>query len=98
LAHNGDGQDFKGSSFNWNPYYSERTSLKMKCELENIFVHYEAYGEGKPILMLHGWPLDHRQMVKDMEPLFTHRDGWKRIYGLDYQSGSGTRCHLSFHR
>ncbi len=52
----------------------------MKCELENISVYYEVYGEGKPILMLHGWPLDHRYLVSDMEPLFTHRDGRKRIY------------------
>jgi pimeloyl-ACP methyl ester carboxylesterase len=30
--------------------------------------------------MLHGWPVDHRHMVKDFEPLFEHRDGWKRLY------------------
>jgi pimeloyl-ACP methyl ester carboxylesterase len=52
----------------------------MKCELENISVNYEVIGEGRPIVMLHGWPLDHRQMKFDMEPLFVHRDGWKRFY------------------
>ena len=52
----------------------------MKCQLEGITVHYEAFGEGKPIIMLHGWPLDHRIMVSTMEPLFKNRDGWKRIY------------------
>jgi len=52
----------------------------MKCELEKTTVHYETFGEGKPIIMLHGWPLDHRVMVSTMEPLFKDRDGWKRIY------------------
>jgi pimeloyl-ACP methyl ester carboxylesterase len=53
---------------------------KMKCKLTRITVHYETFGEGKPIIMLHGWPLDHRIMVNIMEPLFENRDGWKRIY------------------
>jgi pimeloyl-ACP methyl ester carboxylesterase len=52
----------------------------MKCKLERITVNYETFGEGKPIIMLHGWPLDHRIMVNVMEPLFKNRDGWKRIY------------------
>lgn len=52
----------------------------MKCELEGITVHYEMFGEGKPIIMLHGWPIDHRVMVDTMEPIFENRDGWKRIY------------------
>ena len=52
----------------------------MKCELEGTKVYYEVFGQGRPIMMLHGWSLDHRHMVNALEPLFTHRDGWKRIY------------------
>ncbi len=52
----------------------------MECRLGNITVHCEIFGEGRPIIMLHGWPLDHRHMVSDMESLFKRRDGWKRIY------------------
>jgi len=52
----------------------------MDYELKDIIVHYELLGEGRPIIMLHGWSLDHRHMVSDMEPLFRQRDGWKRIY------------------
>lgn len=52
----------------------------MDCELRDITVHYELLGEGRPIVMLHGWSVDHRYMVSDMEPLFRQRDGWKRIY------------------
>ena len=52
----------------------------MECELKDITVHYETRGEGRPIVMLHGWSADHRWMVSRMEPLFRQRDGWKRIY------------------
>lgn len=52
----------------------------MECKLRDITVHYEAFGEGKPIIALHGWSLDHHHMVSAMEPLFERREGWKRIY------------------
>ncbi len=52
----------------------------MDCELKDITVHYEMLGAGRPIIMLHGWSVDHRHMVSDLEPVFGHRDGWKRIY------------------
>ena len=52
----------------------------MECKLENATVYYEQFGEGMPLLLLHGWPTDHRMMVKDFEPLFEQREGWKRIY------------------
>jgi pimeloyl-ACP methyl ester carboxylesterase len=52
----------------------------MKCELKDITVHYEAIGEGIPIIMLHGWSLSHRQMLNILEPVFAQREGWKRIY------------------
>lgn len=37
-------------------------------------------GSGIPILMLHGFGLDHRSMMGYMEPLFGERQGWRRIY------------------
>ncbi|MEK4426500.1 alpha/beta fold hydrolase [Solibacillus sp. FSL K6-1523] len=43
-------------------------------------IHYEVIGEGYPIVMLHGWTLDHQVMLHAMEPLFENRSGWKRIY------------------
>ena len=52
----------------------------MECQLEGMTMHYEMMGEGRPIIMLHGRPCDHRYMVSDMEPLFAQRPGWKRIY------------------
>jgi pimeloyl-ACP methyl ester carboxylesterase len=32
------------------------------------------------MVMLHGFTLDHRVMLGSMEPLFTKRKGWQRIY------------------
>lgn len=52
----------------------------MQIKLRNIDIYYEEFGSGRPLLMLHGWPSDHRQMVYDMEPLFQNREGWRRIY------------------
>ena len=52
----------------------------MECKLENITVHYETFGQGKPIIILHGLPLDHRSQVSVLEPIFEQREGWKRIY------------------
>jgi len=52
----------------------------MECQLKDIMVHYESRGEGRPILMLHGWALDHRHLLGMLEPVFQQRKGWQRIY------------------
>lgn len=52
----------------------------MKCDLGDIKVNYEVYGEGKPVIMLHGCPVDSRLMKGCMEPVFNKKSGYKRIY------------------
>lgn len=52
----------------------------MECALENITIHYETYGEGRPIIVLPGWGLNAHVMAYEMEPGFQQREGWKRIY------------------
>lgn len=52
----------------------------MECKLENISIYYEIIGEGYPVLMIHGWPVDHRLMKGCMEPIFETRPNYKRIY------------------
>ncbi|NVM38652.1 MAG: alpha/beta hydrolase, partial [Candidatus Lokiarchaeota archaeon] len=52
----------------------------MECDLEHIKIYYEIYGEGHPILMIHGFAPDHRLMKGCMEPIFENRDNYKRIY------------------
>src|SRR5262245_22417502 len=53
---------------------------RMECIVHGIPMHYEECGEGRPILMLHGMPADHRQMMYEMEPFFAQRSGWRRLY------------------
>ena len=52
----------------------------MECKVKDITFYYEEYGSGHPLLLLHGWPLDHRYMCYDFEPIFSKREGWRRIY------------------
>ncbi|RIV25914.1 alpha/beta hydrolase [Alicyclobacillaceae bacterium I2511] len=43
-------------------------------------INYRVLGEGFPMVMLHGWPLDHQVLLHCMEPVFKNRNNWKRIY------------------
>lgn len=52
----------------------------MQCNLGDFAIYYETYGSGRPIVMLPGIPSDHSIMLRFMEPLFTQRDGWLRLY------------------
>ncbi len=52
----------------------------MECKLKNLTMYYEEYGEGTPILMLHGYYPDHRLMTGCMEPVFKKHPGYRRIY------------------
>ncbi|HLO18799.1 MAG TPA: alpha/beta hydrolase, partial [Anaerolineales bacterium] len=52
----------------------------MECELGDITVNYQMVGSGKPLLFLHGSVGDHQPWLQTLEPLFDHRQGWKRIY------------------
>lgn len=52
----------------------------MEITIRELPVYYEIYGEGRPVLMLHGWSLDHFSILSSMEPVFKNRPGWKRIY------------------
>ncbi len=43
-------------------------------------MYYQIFGQGRPILMLHGYYPDHRLMTGCLEPIFEQRPGWQRIY------------------
>lgn len=52
----------------------------MKCKIKDLSINYEIIGDGKPIIMLHGYYVDHRIMSGCMEPIFSDKEGYKRIY------------------
>lgn len=54
--------------------------MLMICALDDLLVYYETYGEGLPVLMIHGYGIDHHVMTGCMEPIFMRRPGWKRVY------------------
>ncbi|MFI9601624.1 alpha/beta fold hydrolase [Streptomyces sp. NPDC052043] len=43
-------------------------------------VHYVEHGEGRPVLVLHGAGVDHREAEACFEPALGARDGYRRIY------------------
>ena len=52
----------------------------MECIIGDLSVYYDVMGSGRPILMIHGYTVDHRLMSGCMEPVFRGRDGYRRIY------------------
>ncbi|MBO8157142.1 MAG: alpha/beta hydrolase [Bacillaceae bacterium] len=50
------------------------------CNIEDLEMYYQVYGEGKPIIMIHGFSLDSELMIGCMEPVFREKNGFKRIY------------------
>jgi pimeloyl-ACP methyl ester carboxylesterase len=52
----------------------------MECVVKNIPVHHEVSGSSRPIIVVHGTPLDHRSVKASLEPIFSERHGWNRIY------------------
>ncbi len=52
----------------------------MYSEFDGLKVFYKSHGEGRPLLVLHGIPADHRFMAGFLEPIVEGRTGWRRIY------------------
>ena len=52
----------------------------MKLTVRGVPVHYLDEGAGRPVLVLHGRPADHRSVSNDLELIFAGKPGWRRIY------------------
>lgn len=59
---------------------AQEDNQMMQLTVNGVEVHYKVFGEGTPLLVLHGFPLDHEVMVYAYEPLFENREGYMRIY------------------
>ena len=58
------------SQFPTNFEYLLPPPPSMQCKLDRATIYYETYGEGVPLLTLHGFPLDLRSMKGCLEPIF----------------------------
>ena len=52
----------------------------MQARIGGVNVAYEEHGDGLPLIGLHGIMLDRRSLRVALEPHFTERAGWRRIY------------------
>ncbi|MGG4456022.1 alpha/beta fold hydrolase [Brevibacillus porteri] len=52
----------------------------MRCEVNGVNLYYEEIGSGFPVVMIHGFSLDHRCMTGCLEPIFEERSGYRRLY------------------
>lgn len=52
----------------------------MKCYINDLVIHYQQFGSGKPILCIHGFPEDHRTMTGCIEPILHDSTTYRRIY------------------
>lgn len=52
----------------------------MQVTVSGIPINYLDVGEGRPLVVLHGRPTDHRAGAYHLEPLFDDRPGWRRLY------------------
>ncbi len=48
--------------------------------MSGVPVHCAAFGDGAPVLVLHGSGVDHREMAAVFEPMFGRLPGYRRIY------------------
>lgn len=52
----------------------------MHKTIRSVDVYYEKYGEGIPIIMIHGFAPDSQLMIGCMEPVFDKESSFSRIY------------------
>lgn len=52
----------------------------MNLSVQGSSIHYEIFGEGLPILIIHGFLEDQTVMKACMEPVFSELSGYQRIY------------------
>ena len=54
--------------------------MSIPIGVQGIPIAFEVRGEGRPILLIHGWSADRDYMLADLEPVFAEHPGWRRIY------------------
>ena len=53
----------------------------MEYKIKDLNIYYEVHGEGKPVICIHGYTVDHNLMKSCLEPVFKdEKTNYKRIY------------------
>ena len=52
----------------------------MQCDINDVAVHYVQRGEGRPVLVLHGAGVDHREAEACFDPALAAHRSLRRIY------------------
>ena len=52
----------------------------MDGEKAQELLRFKTAGSGYPLICLHGWALDSRSCIADLEPLFQDKKDWLRLY------------------
>ena len=52
----------------------------MKCVIRGVPVHYTEYGQGRPVLNIHGWGPAGGSISGSFEPVYGDTPGYRRIY------------------
>jgi len=52
----------------------------METRVGDVTVHFEEHGEGRPVIVLHGAGVDHREAEACFEPALSAAPGLRRIY------------------
>jgi pimeloyl-ACP methyl ester carboxylesterase len=52
----------------------------MRLSIDGHPVELDVLGHGRPVLMLHGFPLDRRALLRAVDPVFARRSGYRRIH------------------
>lgn len=54
--------------------------MEKKVTIHDVQMNYKVVGEGKPVIIIHGYVVDHVTMTSCLEPVFDRTEGYKRIY------------------
>ncbi|WP_055495192.1 alpha/beta fold hydrolase [Streptomyces sp. TP-A0356] len=58
---------------------TENSAASETPQPERQLLHHVEFGSGTPVVLLHGYTIDHRLLLP-LEPAFAMRHGWRRLY------------------
>lgn len=71
--------------------------VEMKCQINDVLVHYVEHGDGVPLVALHGAGVDHREIEVAIEAFAATNPGYRRIYpdlpGMGRSEATGFTCN-----